>query len=161
MSESTQPQRPIDHWFARYAGDRRNPVNLGIHMIAVPLLLWSVIGLLWCIPVPGNTFRQGLWAALAMFGAWMFHYRAARMIGFGMLAAMAAMGWLTRFLHDSLGTPGLFKLALGVFVVAWGAQLVGNLYEGKRPGIPAVRDALLIGPAWLLAKLYRRLGVRW
>ena len=87
--------RPIDHWFAHYSGDHVNPTNQRIHVFAVPLILWSVIGLLWCIPVPGTLFRAGLWAALAMFGGWMFYYRASRAIGFGMLAVFVAMPWLT------------------------------------------------------------------
>ena len=155
--------RPIDDWFAHYADDHQNAINQRIHVIAVPLILWSVIGLLWCIPVPGDMFRQGLWAALAMFLAWMFYYRASRAIGFGMLAIFVAMAWLTRFLHDAYGTDGLLKLALGVFVVAWIAQFIGHskLYEGKKPSFFTDLKYLLIGPAWVLAKLYRKLGVRW
>lgn len=156
-------QRPIDAWFAHYSGDHQNATNQRIHVVAVPLILWSVIGLLWCLPVPGTWFRAGLWAALAMFGAWMFYYRASRAIGFGMLAMFVAMAWLTRGLHDRLGTPGLFKLALGVFVLAWIAQFVGHskLYEGKKPSFFTDLKYLLIGPAWVLAKLYRKLGWRW
>ena len=166
MSASTNSQmdgRPIDAWFAHYSGDHQNTTNQRIHVIAVPLILWSVIGLLWCIPVPGTLFRAGLWAALAMFCAWMFYYRASRAIGFGMLAVMVAMAWLTRWLHDTLGTPGLFKLALGVFVLAWIAQFIGHskLYEGKKPSFLTDLKYLLIGPAWVLSKLYRTLGLRW
>jgi hypothetical protein len=35
-------------------------------------------------------FRQGLWAAMAMFLAWMFYYRASRRLGLGMLAVFAS-----------------------------------------------------------------------
>lgn len=158
-----QGERPIDAWFAHYAGDHQNAGNQRIHVIAVPLILWSVIALLWCIPTPGTWFRAGIWAALAMFGAWMFYYRASRAIGFGMLAVMVAMAWLTRWLHDTLGTPGLLKLALGVFVVAWIAQFIGHskLYEGRKPSFLTDLKYLLIGPAWVLSKLYRKLGWRW
>ena len=104
--ESQAGERPIDQWFAHYSGDHQNAMNQRIHVVAVPLILWSVIGLLWCIPVIGNWFRPGLFAALAMFLAWMFYYRASRAIGFGMLAVFVAMAWLTRWLHDSYGTPG-------------------------------------------------------
>ena len=159
----TDGDRPIDAWFAHYSGDHRNAVNQRIHVIAVPLILWSVIALLWCIPVPGTLFRAGLWAALAMFGAWMFYYRASRAIGFGMLVVFVAMAWLTRWLHDLHGTPGLLKIALSVFVLAWIAQFVGHskLYEGKKPSFFTDLKYLLIGPAWVLAKLYRKLGWRW
>ncbi len=155
--------RPIDQWFARYSADHRNSANQAIHVVAVPLILWSVIGLLWCVPVPGTLFRQGLWAALAMFAGWMFYYRASRPIGFGMLAIFVAMAWLTRGLHDVLGTPGLFKLALGVFVVAWIAQFIGHskAFEGKKPSFFTDLKYLLIGPAWVLSKLYRKLGWTW
>src|SRR5690606_2850183 len=77
--------RPIDRWFDSYSNDHRNAGNQLIHVFAVPLILWSVIALLWCVPVPGTWFRQGFWAAAAMFGAWMFYYHASRKIGFGML----------------------------------------------------------------------------
>ena len=156
-------ERPIDHWFAHYSGDHVNPVNQRIHVVAVPLILWSVVGLLWCIPVVGSWFRPGLWGALAMFAAWMFYYRASRAIGFGMLATFVAMAWLTRWLHDSYGTPGLARLALGVFVLAWIAQFIGHgkRYEGKRPSFFTDLKYLLVGPAWVLAKLYRKLGWSW
>ena len=85
------PQRPIDRWFASYSGDHRNDTNQWIHVFAVPAILWSVIALLWCIPVPIGWFKAGLWAALAMFAAWMFYWRASRALGFGMLVVFVAM----------------------------------------------------------------------
>ena len=152
--------RAIDRWFASYSGDHQNATNQWIHVVCVPLILWSVIALLWCIPVPGTFFRAGLWAALAMFAAWMFYFRASRRIGFGMLAIFVAMAWLTRWIHDTQGTAFLLWLAGGVFVVAWIAQFVGHskLFEGRKPSFLTDLKYLLIGPAWVLAKLYRKLG---
>lgn len=156
-------ERPIDRWFANYSADHRNLGNQAIHVVAVPLILWSVIALLWCVPVPGSLFRQGLWAALAMFLAWMFYYRASRSIGFGMLAVFVGMAWLTRWLYDILGSADLFRTAVAVFVVAWIAQFIGHskLLEGKRPSFFTDLRYLLIGPAWVLSKLYRKLGLSW
>ena len=155
--------RPIDAWFARYADDHRHPVNQRIHLVAVPLILWSAVALLWCVPVPAGLARPGLWAALAMFLAWMFYYRASHAIGFGMLAVLVAMAWLTRWLHDLLGTPGLARLALAVCLLAWIAQFVGHsrLYEGRKPSFLTDLRYLLVGPAWVLSKAYRRLGWAW
>jgi len=150
--------RPIDRWFASYAGDHRHPTNQWIHVVCVPAILWSVIALLWCIPAPGTWFRAGWWAALAMFAAWMFYYRASRRLGFGMLAWLVALAWLTRALHGALGTSGLLYLAVGVFVAAWIGQFIGHRIEGRKPSFLTDLTYLLIGPAWVLAKLYRRLG---
>ena len=155
--------RPIDRWFDSYSNDHRNAGNQLIHVFAVPLILWSVIALLWCVPVPGTWFRQGFWAAAAMFGAWMFYYHASRKIGFGMLAVFVAMSWLTRWIHDTQGTRVLLWLGVGVFVVAWIAQFIGHskLLEGRKPSFFTDLRYLLIGPAWVLSKLYRRLGWGW
>jgi len=155
---TANPDRPIDRWFASYSADHQNHSNQRIHVIAVPLILWSVIALLWCIPSPSTLFRPGVWAALAMFAGWMFYYRASKRLGFGMLAVFVVLAWLTRGLHDVLGTPGLLLLAGGVFVAAWIAQFVGHRLEGRKPSFLTDLTYLLIGPAWVLVKLYRKLG---
>lgn len=161
--EPAAPQRRIDLWFAHYSGDHRNATNQLIHVICVPAILWSVVALLWCIPSPGTWFLPGFWAGAAMFATWAFYYRASRRLAFGMLAVFVAMGWLTRWLHDGYGTMHLLYLAIAVFVVAWIGQFVGHskLFEGKRPSFLTDLRYLLIGPAWVLAKLYRRLGWRY
>lgn len=158
MSTAHATDRPIDRWFASYSGDHRNPVNQRIHVIAVPAILWSVIALLWAIPAPGTLFRPGFWAALAMFAAWLFYYRASRRLGAGMAAAFLLLAWLTHELHRALGPANLAWLALVVFVVAWIAQFVGHRIEGRKPSFLTDLTYLLIGPAWVLSKLYRRLG---
>ena len=74
------PDRPLVR--PAIPDDHRNATNQRIHVVAVPAILWSVIALLWCIPVAGHAGSgPGLWAALAMFGAWMFYYRASRRLG--------------------------------------------------------------------------------
>ena len=49
--------------------------------------------------------------------------------------------------------------ALAIFVAAWIGQFIGHAYEGKRPSFFKDVQFLLIGPLWLLAALYRRLGI--
>lgn len=151
-------ERPIDRWFASYSGDHRNRTNQRIHVIAVPAILWSVIALLWCIPSPGTLFRPGLWAGLAMFAAWLFYDRASRRLGAGMAASLVLLALITHFLYERLGAANLAWFALGVFVAAWIGQFVGHKIEGKKPSFLTDLTYLLIGPAWVLAKLYRKLG---
>ena len=96
-----------------------------------------------------------------MFAALMFYTRASRPLGFGMFAMFVLMGLLTKLLHDALGTSGLLYLAIGVFVVAWIGQFIGHKIEGRKPSFLTDLTYLLIGPAWVLAKLYRKLGWGW
>lgn len=154
-------QRPIDRWFASYSADHVNAANQQIHYIAVPLILWTVTALLWCVPVPGTWFGVGFWAAIAAFGAWMFYYRASRAIGLGMLAVFIALLWLNRWLHAAIGTTQMLQLAVTVFVLAWIAQFVGHKIEGKKPSFLTDLVYLLIGPAWILSKVYRKIGLKY
>ena len=162
VAESPQAvERPIDRWFAKYSSDHVNLINQRIHVIAVPTILWTVTAMLWCVPVPGSWFRAGFWCAITMFAAWSFYYRASRPIGFGMLAVFVAMAWFNRWLHGAIGAERLLWLAIIVFVVAWIAQFIGHKIEGKRPSFFTDVIYLLIGPIWVLAKLYRKLGWRY
>ena len=154
----TIPQRRIDRWFAHYSDDHRNVANQRIHVIAVPAILWSVVALLWCIPVPGTMFQPGLWSALAMFFAWAFYFHNSHRLGYGMLVVFVVLAWTTRWLYDALGTTQLLYLAIGVFVIAWIAQFVGHKLEGRKPSFFTDLTYLLIGPAWVLSKLYRKFG---
>ena len=93
-----------------------------------------------------------------MFLAWMFYFRASRRLGTGMLVLFVVLSWLTRWLYDALGVQQLLILAIAVFVVAWIAQFVGHKIEGRKPSFLTDLTYLLIGPAWVLAKLYRKMG---
>ena len=159
---ATADTRPIDRWFDSYSGDHRNATNQRIHVVAVPAILWSVIALLWCIPVPpGGWFKPGIFAALAMVAASAYYLRASRVLGWGMLAVFVAMSALTWLLQATYGTRTLLVLAIAVFVVAWIAQFIGHKIEGRKPSFLTDLTYLLIGPAWVLAKGLRKLGIAW
>lgn len=153
-----QARRRLSQWFDSYSADHRNTINQWFHVFCVPLILWAAVALLWCIPVPGTLFGPGSFAALAMFLTWSFYYRHSRPLGFGMLAVFVAFAWGTRWLHLMLGTANLAWLALAVFALAWVGQFIGHHIEGRRPSFLTDLTYLLIGPVWVLNKLYRKLG---
>ncbi|HET7063161.1 MAG TPA: Mpo1-like protein [Rudaea sp.] len=152
-------RREVDRWLGNYSEDHRNPTNILIHWICVPLILWTVIALLWVVPVPAMLGRAGLWAAVAMFAALSFYLRLSRTLGLAMFVAFVALGLITEALYRWLGPAALMWLAIGVFVVAWVAQFVGHKVEGKRPSFLTDLAYLLIGPAWIVAKIMRRLRI--
>ena len=136
----------VDRLFERYGESHRHPVNKAIHWVCVPLITWSLLALLWA------------WSPLAAYAfiglAMAFYLWLSVPIAFGMLAVAAAMIYpLTR-----LGDHAL-AVAVGVFVVAWIGQFVGHLIEGKKPSFLEDVKFLLVGPAWLLGFVYRRLGI--
>jgi uncharacterized membrane protein YGL010W len=152
-------RREVDRWLGKYADDHRNGTNVVIHWICVPLILWTAIALLWVIPVPAMLGRPGLWAGAAMFFAISFYLRLSRPLGFAMLLTFVLLGVVTEALYRVLGPTQLMWFAVAVFVLAWIAQFIGHQIEGKRPSFLTDLAYLLIGPAWLAAKIMRRLGI--
>ncbi|UXI68853.1 DUF962 domain-containing protein [Tahibacter amnicola] len=158
---SADSRREVDRWLGNYAEDHRDPTNILIHWVCVPLILWTVIAFLWIIPVPPALGRQGFWAAAGMFFAFAFYMRLSRVLALSMAAVFIAMALLTEGLYRVLGPQNLLYLAIGVFVVAWVAQFVGHKIEGKRPSFFTDLAYLLIGPAWITAKVLRRMGINY
>jgi len=52
-----------------------------------------------------------------------------------------------------------FMDTMPVFVAAWIGQFYGHKVEGKKPSFFKDLQFLLIGPAWLLHFIYKRLGI--
>jgi uncharacterized membrane protein YGL010W len=151
--------RSIDRYFAHYGADHQDPSNQLIHWVCVPLIVWSVLAALWVVPVPASIGRPGLWAAVAMFLAFLWYYRQSRRLGLAMALAFVLLAFVTEVLFRWAGPKGLLLLAIFVFVGAWIGQFIGHRIEGRRPSFFTDLFYLLVGPAWLMGKAMRRLRV--
>ncbi|HVC16544.1 MAG TPA: Mpo1-like protein [Rhodanobacter sp.] len=152
--------RTMQSWLDGYSADHRHPVNQVLHWICVPPIVWSVIALLWTMPVPSTLARPGAWAVAVMVLAFYWYWKHSRPLAAALLIAFALLGLLTNLLFGLLGATSLRVLAIGVFVVAWIGQFIGHKFEGRRPSFLTDLSYLLIGPAWLMAKLLCRMGFR-
>ena len=153
--------RGTAYWFDEYAVSHRHPVNKALHWICVPLIVWSLIGLLWSLPAPGRTdLDYANWASYAVAAAVLYYGVLSMPLALGLLPVLAAMLFSVDALSQLAHVP-LWAVSAGVFVVAWAGQFVGHAIEGKRPSFLKDLQFLLIGPIWLLAGLYRRIGIRY
>ena len=152
--------RTMQDWIDSYSADHRNPTNQVFHWFCVPPIVWSAIALLWAIPVPFTTLRPGSWAVLVMVLAFYWYWRRSHRLAGGLLIVFAVFGLLTNLLYWELGAKQLCYWAIGVFVVAWIGQFIGHKYEGRKPSFLTDLSYLLIGPAWLMSKLFRKLGFK-
>ena len=146
--------RTIDQWLDAYGESHRNTVNKAIHRIAVPVIVLDVLGALHLVPTAG--LPRASWWLVA--GALAFYVRLSPALAAGMaLLVLPSMVALDAGLV-ALGTHGL-PVLVAVFGLAWAAQFVGHAIEGEKPSFFEDVQFLLVGPLWLLADAYRRLGV--
>jgi len=53
----------------------------------------------------------------------------------------------------------LWAVSIIIFVAAWIAQFYGHHIEGKKPSFLKDVQFLLIGPAWIMSFIYKKLGI--
>jgi uncharacterized membrane protein YGL010W len=151
----------MQQWLDEYSDSHRHPTNKTIHWICVPAILFSILGLLWLVPVPQTAAAIGPWlnwATLLMALAVIYYLLLSPALAAGMAIIALIMFGVVYGLELSVTFP-VWLLYTGVFVVAWIGQFVGHQIEGKKPSFFKDLQFLLIGPAWLLADLYRQLGI--
>lgn len=153
---------PVGQWLDEYGESHRDPVNKRIHWICVPAIMVSLIGLLAAIPVPAEFSHLGPWldwGVILLLAAMLYYVVLSLRLATGMIL-VAAM--VLAAVHGLKLLPfALWASSLSIFVVAWIGQFIGHKIEGKKPSFFKDIQFLLIGPLWLLAAIYRRLGLRY
>jgi uncharacterized membrane protein YGL010W len=152
--------RKIDLLLNEYGESHENRLNKLIHWICVPVIVWTVVALIWSIPFPwkiGSGIVPVNWAVVALVLAQVYYFSLSRRLGMGLLLYNLAMLWLTAVIEQASPWP-LWQVALAVFVLAWIGQFIGHIFEGKRPSFFKDVQFLLIGPAWLMSFVYRKIG---
>ena len=146
MNQPAQ-SRDIHTLLEQYSDSHRNPTNERFHMVCVPLIVFSLLGILWALhPVV---------ALAAVAGAMWYYLQLSKPFALGMLAMAAVMLALLALMPPMTVLP----LSIAVFVVAWIGQFIGHKIEGKNPSFLDDLRFLLIGPLFVLGFLYRRLNV--
>jgi len=155
--------RKIDQLLAEYGESHQNVTNKTIHWICVPLIFFSVMGLIASIPSglvqtylgQGNPYAN--WGTVALLLAIAYYVSLSITLTIG----MALFGLLCLFVDKTIVQSGLslWIVCLVVFVAAWIGQFYGHEVEGKKPSFFKDLQFLLIGPAWLLHFIYKRLGI--
>lgn len=151
--------RTIEQWLADYGEHHQNHTNKGLHWLGIPIIVFSLIGMLYLIPLPCALSCSGVTVALIVAVlALLYYFALSRPLAVGMLIVLGAMYAAASAIVEVLGGRALIVM-VALFVVGWVIQFVGHKIEGQKPSFFEDLQFLLIGPVWLLADAYRRLGI--
>ena len=145
--DQTAQSRNIHTLLAQYSESHRNPTNELIHFVCVPLIVFSLLGILWAI--------HPVLAIAAVGGAMWYYLQLSKPFAVGMLA----MSILMLAILAAMPPVTVLPLSIAVFVVSWIGQFIGHKIEGKKPSFLDDLRFLLIGPLFVLGFLYRRLNL--
>jgi uncharacterized membrane protein YGL010W len=147
-STAAASPRKVDQLLAHYEESHRNPRNERIHFVAIPLIMLSLVGLLYALHP---------WVAYAFLLASMVYYARLSAV---FLGTMALLSLVALGLVMAMGDQVL-PISIAIFVGAWIAQFVGHRIEGKKPSFFEDLQYLWVGPIFVISKLFLKLGIRW
>ena len=154
--------RTVTDWLGEYGASHTNPTNKLLHWLCVPPIVLSVLGLLWSLPVPAAFVALSPWlnwATLAAAAALTYYFALSPALALGVLFAFLALVLITERL-TALPWP-LWVTSMVIFVAAWVGQFIGHAIEGKRPSFFKDVQFLLIGPLWLVMRLFARYRLKY
>jgi uncharacterized membrane protein YGL010W len=150
--------RGLNEQLGNYAGYHRDRRNIGVHFIGIPMITLAVAVLLsrpaWVLG--GIAVSPAVLLALA---ATAFYLRLDWRYGVVMAALLALSLWIGAQLAAG-STAVWLGTGLGLFVVGWVFQLIGHVWEGRKPAFVDDLIGLLVGPLFIVAELGFVLGLR-
>ena len=151
--------RSIQDWLNEYGESHQHDTNKTIHWICVPIIFFSIIGMLFSIKLPFSVGGISLNVAmLAIVIAVIYYITLSRTLWVGIMLFSSLCLFLCHLIEIA-HTIQLWIFCLILFVLAWVGQFYGHQVEGKRPSFFKDLQFLLIGPAWLMSFIYKRLGI--
>ncbi|MEJ2904198.1 Mpo1-like protein [Pedobacter panaciterrae] len=164
----TEQRSEVDVLFDKYAESHQNPSNEIIHWICVPLIVFSLLGLVWAIPFPHIGFLGRYngylnWASFLIAFSVYYYLKLSPVLSYLMLLLIFGMSMIIVQLEkwEASGGPALWLVCLVIFVIAWIGQFIGHKIEGKKPSFLDDVKFLLIGPIWLLHFICKKVGLRY
>lgn len=155
--------KSIDQWLSEYGESHQNPVNKLIHWICVPTIYFTIIGLLYSIPFTVGSIGTIQINVGSIVAALVFVYYCflSIKVALGMLLFTIACLFASEWIYlKAGGSAGLSLVCIILFVVAWIFQFYGHNVEGKKPSFFKDLQYLMIGPAWVITFLLRKIGLQ-
>ncbi|MDC3209662.1 DUF962 domain-containing protein [Chitinophagales bacterium] len=155
--------KTAQEWFDAYGESHQNGTNKLIHWFCIPLIIFSLFGMLMAIPFPESLF--GLYfnaAGFVLFLSLVFYLRLSFSLFVGFFIVGSLLLFVNFKLFQAIGMDNgeMALISLGIFVLAWIGQFVGHKIEGAKPSFFEDLQFLMIGPAWLLQFIYKKFGVK-
>ena len=162
LASKTLIMKNLQTWLDKYGESHQNITNKLIHWLCVPCIFFCVLALFSLIELP--IVEQWLpanmsnFAIVVVFLGLLFYLRLSfsMFVGVGLFTALCFQGIFV------LNQTNLkLEISLSLFVIAWVGQFIGHKIEGVKPSFFDDLKFLLIGPAWLIAFIYQKIGIKY
>jgi uncharacterized membrane protein YGL010W len=152
--------RDIKSLLNEYGESHQNEINKLVHWICVPLIFFSLVGLLYSVKLPFFilTDIQLNLAHITLLASLFYYFRLSKSLTIGLLIFAMVCLWLCYEIEEQ--EISLWVVSVVIFVAAWIGQFWGHKVEGKKPSFLKDVQFLLIGPAWLMSFIFEKLDIK-
>ena len=161
--------KKIDLLLEEYGSSHKNKTNKFIHWICVPAIFFSIVALIWSIPLGPlenlkiYNFQLINWATISLVLVVFYYIKLSPLLTIGMVLFSTICLYITNLLENLINSGKiefqLWLIALAIFAVSWIFQFIGHEIEGKKPSFLKDVQFLLIGPAWLMHFIYKKINL--
>jgi len=147
-------------WLKRYEDAHSELTYPMLYWAAVPMVVLGTVGMFWTLPVPYEFYEISPllnWGSAFLMAAAVYYFIISVSLAIGMLPFILGVAAWQVWLETSDFSP--LRVSAGLLL----AGVIG-LWLGRRRQWsirPVLHDLqlMMIGPAWLLSVLYRRIGI--
>src|SRR5437763_11352168 len=144
--------KSLEEQMALYAAYHQDGRNKATHFIGVPVIVLALF-----IPLAWLRFEFGgtaVSAGMVLATIVLFYYFVLDVaLGCAMLVVLAALLWAGERIATLGLATGWTWFAL-LFIGGWILQLVGHVYEGRRPALTDNLFQIFIAPVFLAAEVF-------
>ena len=149
-----------DGWLQRYEETHQDLTNPVVYWAAVPMVVVGTVGLLWTLPIPDEFFEISPllnWGTAFLMATAVYYFIISVSLAIGMLPFIIGIAAVNAWLVHSDFSH--LYVSLGLLVAGIIGLWLGHRNENALRAVFQDLQFMMIGPAWLLSVLYRRIGI--
>lgn len=148
------------HQLADYVEYHRDPWNCTLHVFGIVFLFLAAILPLtmWPITVFGIRTTVAALAVLPVLAYWLVLDAA---LGIAIAAAACLLLWTAEMIVDHASLTAIWVTTTVLILAGVASQIIGHrVFERRQPALVDNPSHLLLGPMFVMAKLFIALGLR-
>jgi len=159
--------KPFEILFEKYTASHQNKLNLIINCIAIPIMVFGLLGFTWAIPFPVFSFLGQYigyinWTSLIIAFSIYYYLKLSPLLSYFMLFIEFALSFGVSELVEwqKVGGPHVGFICFGLIMLSLTAQLIGQKIEGKPYSLANIIKFQFYGPIWLISLLLRKYSIK-
>jgi len=158
----------VGFYFDKFAASHQDQSNKIIHIVFIPLLLFSLVGLFWALPFPHIKFLGAYnqdfnWSSFFLAFLVYYYIRLSPVLAYPMLLIMLIMFYIITKMDEwqKAGGIAIWMVVGVIFLISAVALYAGYKKEGKKLSFEYRYKNLLIAPLFLLGLVLKRLKIKY